>query len=130
MAHLCTPKSIPAHSQNLSILFNCVWRVWRLFVIAARSSAYAAELILNLDVPNVYPLLPLCSHLSNGSRNIKNRYGLRVSPWMVPLWMGIGFFLPKCLPVNIVVECAYMFPISVTASNGYPRSFIIAKSLA
>ena len=106
MAHFCTPKSIPAHSQNLSSLFNCVCSDLRLFVIAARSSAYAAELMVSFDVPNVYPFLPLCSHLSNGSRNIRNRYGLKVSPWMVPLWMGIGFVLPKCSPVNMVVDCA------------------------
>ena len=104
MAHFCTPKSIPAHSQNLSSLFNCVCIDWILFVIAARSSTYAAELMVSFDVPNVYLFLPLCNHLSNGSRNIMNKYGLRVSPWMVPLWMGIGFVLPKCSPVNVVVE--------------------------
>ena len=56
-----------------------------LLAIAARSSAYAADEILTLDVPNVYPLFPCCSHLRRGSRNMINRYGLRVSPCIVPL---------------------------------------------
>jgi hypothetical protein len=106
MAHFCTPKSIPAHLQNLSSLFSCVCIDWRLFVITARSSAYTADLMVSFDVPNVYQFLPLCSHLSNGSKNIRNKYVLRVSPWMVPLWMGIGFVLPKCSSVNVVVESA------------------------
>ena len=53
MAHFCTPKSIPTHSHNLSSLFNCVCSDLRLFIIAARSSAYAAELMVSFDVPNV-----------------------------------------------------------------------------
>ena len=73
IAHFCMPRSIPAHSQNLSSLFNCVCIDLRLFVIVARSSAYAAELIVSFDVPNVYPFLSFCSHLSNGSRNIRNK---------------------------------------------------------
>ena len=71
-------------------------------MIAAKSSAYAAELIVNWDVPNVYPLFPVCSHLSSGSRNIRKRYGLSVSPCIVPLCIGMGFVLPKCSPVNMV----------------------------
>ena len=53
MAHFGTPRSIPAHSQYLSSLFNWICIDCRLFVIAAKSSAYAAELIVSLDVPNV-----------------------------------------------------------------------------
>ena len=56
----------------------------------AKSSAYAAELMVSFDVPSVYPFFPLCSHLSNGSKNIRNKYGLSVSPCMVPLCIGIG----------------------------------------
>ena len=96
----------------------------------AKSSAYAAEFIVILDVPNVYPFLPLCSHLSNGSRNIRKRYGLSVSPCIVPLCIGIGFVFPKCSPMNMVLELAYMLPTKVTASSGYPNSFIMANSLA
>ena len=83
--HLGIPRSIPAHSQNLFNLFSCVCNDSNLLAIAARSSAYAADEILILDVPKVYPLLPCCNHLRRGSRNIRNRYGLRVSPCIVPL---------------------------------------------
>ena len=98
-AHFGIPRSIPAHSQNLSSLFSCVCSDSSLLAIAARSSAYAADEILILDVPNVYPFFPCCSHLSRGSKNMINRYGLRVSPCIVPLCMGIGCVLPKCSPM-------------------------------
>jgi hypothetical protein len=54
-------------------------------MITARSSAYATELIVSLDVSNVYPLYPRCSQRSSGSKNIKKMYGLSVSPCIVPL---------------------------------------------
>ena len=57
-AHLGIPWSIPAHSQNLSSLLSCVCSDSSLLAIAARSSKYAAEDILILDVPKVYPLFP------------------------------------------------------------------------
>jgi hypothetical protein len=72
--------------------------------MVARSSAYAAELIVSLDVPNVYQFFPLCNHLNRGSKNIRKRYGLSVSPCIVPLCIGIGFVFPKCSPVNMVLE--------------------------
>ena len=84
-AHLDIPRFIPAHSQNLSSLLSCICNVSSLLAIAARSSAYVANEILTLDVPKVYPLFPCCSHLRSGSRNMINRYGLRVSPCIVPL---------------------------------------------
>ncbi len=59
-------------------------------MIIARSSAYDAEFIVSCDVLSVYPFFPLCSHLSSDSKNIRNRYGLSVSPCMVSLCMGIG----------------------------------------
>ena len=84
-AHLGVPRSIPAHLQNLSILFSCVCSVSSLLAIAARSSAYVADEILTLNVPKVYPLFPCCSHLMRGSKNMINRYGLRISHCIVPL---------------------------------------------
>jgi hypothetical protein len=45
-----------------------------------------------------------------------NRYGLSVSPCMVPLCMCTGLVLPKCGPKNIVDELEYMFPIRLMAS--------------
>ena len=60
-----------------------------LFVIIARSSTYAAVFIVVLDVPSVYPSFPLCNQRRSGSRNIMNKCGLRVSPWIVPICIGI-----------------------------------------
>ena len=116
--HFCTSKSIPTHLHYLSSLFSWICNDWRLFAVIAKSSAYVAELNVIFDVPNVYPLLPVCNHLSDGSKKIKKRYGLSVSLCMVPLYIGIGIVFPKCSPVNIVLECEYIFPISVTASSG------------
>ena len=123
MAHFCTPKSINAHS-------SWICNDWRLFEIAARSSAYAVELIVNLDVPNVYPFCSLCNQRCSGSKNIRNKYGLRVSLWMVHVCIGIDFVFPKCSPMNIVVDWEYIFLTRITASVGYFRSFIMARSLA
>ena len=53
----------------------------------------------------MYPLFPRCSHLMSGSRNMIKIYGLNVSPCIVPLYVGIGCVLPKCSPVNVVVDC-------------------------
>ena len=85
IVHLGIPRSIPAHLQNLSSLLSCICRDVNLLAIVAKSLAYAAEEIFTLDVPNVYPLFPCCSHLRRGSKNMMNRYGLRVSPCIVPL---------------------------------------------
>ena len=84
-AHLGIPRFILAHSQNLSNLFNCVYNDSNLLAIVAKSSAYVADEILILDVPKVYPLSPCCNHLRRGYKNIINKYGLRVSPCIVPL---------------------------------------------
>jgi hypothetical protein len=104
MAHLDMPSSIPAHWQNLSILFICDCMCFISLVIMARSFAYATELSVYCDVLSSYPKLPLYNHLSSGSRDIINRYGLSVSPCMVPLCMWTGLVLPKCDPKNIVDE--------------------------
>ena len=85
IAHLDIPRSIPAHSQNLSSLFSCVCSVSSLLAIAARSFAYAADEIFILDVPKVYPLFSCCSHQRRDSRNMINKYGLRVSSCIVHL---------------------------------------------
>jgi hypothetical protein len=87
MVHLGMPSSIPAHWQNLSILFICGCMYFISLVIMAKSYAYAAELSLYCDVLSLYPKLLLSSHLSSGSRDMIKRYGLSVSPCMVPLCM-------------------------------------------
>ena len=71
----------------------------------AKSSAYAAEFILVLEVLKVYPLFHVCSHRKSGSRKIIKIYRLSVFPCMVPLYMGIGCVLPKYSPIYVVVDC-------------------------
>jgi hypothetical protein len=88
-AHLDIPRSIPAHSHNLSSLLSCICNDFSLLAIVAKSSAYAADEIFTLDVPKVYPLSPCCNHLRRGSKTIKNRYGLRVFHCIVPLCQSI-----------------------------------------
>ena len=105
IAHFGIPRSIPTHSQNLSNLFSCICSDVSLFAIIARLSTYAAEFIVILDVPNVYPFLPLCNHLDSGSKNIIKRYGFRMSPYIVPYYIGIFCILPKYSIVNMVFEC-------------------------
>ena len=83
-AHLGIMRFILADSQNLSNLFSCICNDFSLLAIATKSSAYAADEISILDVPKVYPLSPSCNYLKMGFKNIKNRYGLRVSPCIVP----------------------------------------------
>ena len=82
-AHFWTPTSMPNHLQNLSILFNYICRDWSLLAKPARSLTFAAELSVTLDDPKVYPLLPLCIYLSSCLRKMINRYGLRVSHYIV-----------------------------------------------
>lgn len=130
IVHFGIGSSIPVHSQYLSSLFSWICSDWRLFVMIARSFAYVAEFIINLDVPNVYPFSLFYSQRNNSSRKIKNRYGLSMSPCIVPLCMGVGFGFLKCSPINMVLEYEYILPSRVTASFGYLRSFIMARSLA
>ena len=58
------------------------------------------------------------------------KYGLRLSPCIVPLCIGISFVLPKYSPEKMVLDCEYKLPIIWIASYGYPKSFMIANSLA
>ena len=51
-----------------------------------------------------YPKLSFSSHLRSGSRNIINRYGLRVSPCMIPRLIFIGNVDPKWFLMKDVVE--------------------------
>ena len=66
-------RSIPAHSQYLSSLFNCCWMDVALLDITAMSFAWTAEFNFVLEVLKVYPWILRCSHLSNGSRKMMKR---------------------------------------------------------
>jgi hypothetical protein len=83
-----------------------------------KSSAYAAEVILVLEVLKVYPLFPLSSHRKSGSRKIINRYGLSMSPCIVSIYMGIGCVLPKYSLMYVVVNCEWISPINAIVSCG------------
>jgi hypothetical protein len=73
-------------------------------VIMAKSFTYVAELSVYCDVLSLYPKFPRSNHLRSGSRNMIKRYGLSMSPCMVPLCIWTGLVLPKCDLKNIVDE--------------------------
>ena len=77
-----------------------------------------------------YPKLSFSSHLRSGSKNMINRYGLRVSPCMVPRLISIMGIDSKWFPVKDVVEFLYMFPTISIASMRYSRSSMRTRSLA
>lgn len=62
------------------------------------------------DVLKWYPRLSFFNHLSSDSRKIMKRYGLKVSPCIIPRLILIGCMVPKWLPVKDVVEFLYMLP--------------------
>lgn len=66
-----------------------------LFVRIARSYMHAMVVHVLLEVLIDKPNDPTSSHLSRGSRNIINSYGLSVSPWIVPRLMCTMGVLPK-----------------------------------
>ena len=53
--HFVTPKSMPAHSQNLSILFSRICSEFVLFDIVPRLSKYVAKLVFIFDASNLKP---------------------------------------------------------------------------
>ena len=61
--------------------------------------------------------------------NIKNKKGDRLSPWIVPLLMRTAFVLPIG-SVTWVVALVYMSSITLMASVGKPRSYMICSSLS
>ena len=69
------------------------------------------------------------SILGGVSRNIMNKYGLRVSPCMVPQLISSGGGVPKWFLEKDVVEFLYIFLMILTASKGKPRSSIRASNL-
>ena len=139
IAHFGIPRSIPTHSQYMFNLSSCICSDVSLFVVAAKSFPFVAKLILMFNVPNVYPFLPLCSHLSSGSRNIIKKTlpskmsltyfiekyfsnffkrGLKVLLCIVHLCIGIFLYLTNVLIHKnfMVFEREYMLPTRVTAS--------------
>lgn len=97
-AHLLTPRSIPDHSQNRSILSRCDWISSADLPRMARSSANPSAAIVCSSEPGLYPAPPTSSHRSSTLRKILNNVGLRISPWIVPALKGIGgVFFPMII---------------------------------
>ena len=61
-----------------------------LSVMIARLSTYAIVVHMEGDVLKWYPMLSSSSHLKSGSKNMINRYGLRVSLRKVLRLISIG----------------------------------------
>ena len=128
--HFDIPRFIHAYLQYLFILFSYNCSDVSLLVIVARSYAYATKLIMDLDVPKVYPWFLFCNHLNSGSQNMIKMHGLNVFPCIVPLCIGIYFVWLKSSPMNMVLECEYMLPTNLTTYSGYPKSSIITSRRA
>ena len=90
IAHLERLRSICDHCGYFCSLVIWGWICLMLSVIMAKSSAYAVVVYVALDVLKWYPMSSFSSHLKRGSRKMINRYGLSVSPWIVPRLMLIG----------------------------------------
>ena len=118
IAYFARLRSISDHSANFCSLVIWGWTCCILLVIMAKSSAYAVVEHVDVDVLKWYPRLSFSSHRSRGSKKMRNRYGLRVSPCMVPRLIFIWGVVPKMLPVKDVVEFSYMLPTISTASMG------------
>lgn len=56
------------------------------------------------------------------------RYGHRVSPCVIAQLIWIGRVVVKWALANEVDNLAYIFPISLMAFGGYPRSSITASN--
>ena len=61
-----------------------------LLEIIVRLFAYIVVLHREVDMLKWYPVLFFSSHLKSGFINMINKYGLRVSPCMVPWLISIG----------------------------------------
>ena len=102
IAHLFMPSPTPAHLQNLSILLTSSCMLVILDDKITKSIAYASELIVVFEVLEVYSKLSLSNHLNSSSKKTIKKHGLRVLPYIVPLWMDIGLDFVKCVPINVV----------------------------
>ena len=94
MTHFERLRSISDHSVIFCSLIMWGWMCCILSDIMARSSAYAVVVHVDVDVFKWYPMLFFFSQRSRDYMNIINKYGLRVSPCMVPRLIVIGCIIP------------------------------------
>ena len=96
----------------------------------ARSSAYAVVVHMIVEVLKWYPILFFSNQRSSDSKNMINKYGLRISPCMVLRLISIRGLVPKIVLVKDVVEFLYMLLTISTASMGKPMSSMRTSSRA
>ena len=120
IAHICFDRyrSMYDHSANFCSLFICGCMCCMLSIIIARSSLHVVVVHVKGDVLKWYPMLSYSSHFRSGSKNMINRYGLRVSLYIVPRLISIGSVDPKWFSVNDVVDFLSMFPTISIISIG------------
>ena len=104
IAHFERFRSMYDHSANFCSLNICDWMYCMLSDIIVRPFAYAVVVHVEGDVLKWYPMSSFSSNLNSNSRNIIKKYGLSVSPCMVPRLIVIGGVVSKWLPVKDVVE--------------------------
>lgn len=100
-----------------------------LSVIIVRSSTYVVVVYVEEHVLKWYSMLSFSNHLKSCSKNLMNRYKLRVSSCMVSRLISTVDVVPKLFPMKDVVEFLYIFSNILTASRGNPRSSMKANSL-
>ena len=101
-------RSIYDQSANFCSLFIYGCMYCMLSVIIIRSSAYAVVVHVEEDVLKWYPMFFFSNHFRSGSKNMINRYELRMFSCMVHRLISIGGVDPKWFPVKDVVEFFYI----------------------
>ena len=93
--HFGILRSMLAKVLNQCNLFSWLCRDLMLSINIARSLAYGVELYCSIDVLKLYLKLSLSNHLMKFSINRINKYRLKVFPFMVPLFICIGYVFQK-----------------------------------
>jgi hypothetical protein len=101
-----------------------------LSVLIARLSTYVMVVHVKGNVLKSYHMSFFFVHLKNGSKNMMNRWKLRVPLCMVQWPIYIACIVPKWFSKKDLVEFLYIFPIIKTTAAGKLRSYISASSLA
>ena len=130
MAHLVNFRSRCDHSENFCSLWMCGYLFDNLSVMMTRSSTQVVALHVIVEVLKWYSMLFFPNHRKSGSRKMMKRYGLIVSPCIVPMVIKISGVAPKQLPWKEVVEFMQRLPVHSPVSLGQPRSSIRASNLA
>lgn len=85
IAHLAMLRSRCAHSKGFCRLAICVCMCEMFSMMMARLSTYIVLLHVIVGIWKWYPTLHFSSKRKSGSRKTMNKYGIYVSPCIVPL---------------------------------------------